>query len=76
MIFENYGRLHCKNLGITHARKELFEKLYNCNSQWLNLSLEDKFTYLLTAIDLDFNFYFSIFLDKIYKICKESYKTK
>jgi len=65
---EEHTLMHCNNEDIAQLRTNLFQKLSECCKQWQNLPSNMKFIYLVSACDKDFSFYFSIFLEKIYKI--------
>ena len=71
---EEHVIMHCTHDTIVNLRTQLFTKLSEYSAEWQKLSGPDKFIYLLSAVDLDFTFYFSIFLDKIYKLTKETRK--
>ena len=65
--------MHCKNPELIRLRSTLFNKLGEYCSQWEILPVEDKFVYLLCAHDEVFNFYFAIFLDKVFKFVDRCY---
>ena len=73
---EIHTLLHCDNTTVSQLRHELFQKLYEINTQFLKLSPENKLIYLLSAADANSNFYFSIFLDKVFKVVSASHQRK
>ena len=72
---EKHVLMYCNNTEITSQRNLLFEKIFTICTQWKSLSTDDKFLYLLLAHDHAINFYFAVFLEKIYRIVNE-HKTK
>ena len=62
----------CKNNKVQEFRHTLDTSLCSFISQWEHLNSEDKFQYLILASDEGCNFYFSIFLDKLYKFQKQT----
>ena len=57
----------CPNEELTKFRQKLNQVVQNVVGQWSLLSKEQKFQYLMFAADPVCNFYFSIFLDKVFK---------
>ena len=68
---EQHVIMYCTSDVILNLRKELDAKLTAVKNQWQYLSKNDKFVYLVLANDKDFNFYFSIFLDKVFREFKK-----
>ena len=68
---EEHTLVHCKNEILNKIRLELFNKIYYYCNQWLDLPDKTKFIYLMSAVDDTCNFYFAIFLDKLYKLIKQ-----
>ncbi len=68
---EEHTLIYCKNETLDRIRTELFNRIYNNCYQWIELPPNIKFLYLVSAVDDNCNFYFSIFLDKLYKVVKE-----
>ena len=62
--------LFCKNPDIVNLRNKLFENVNKCNHQWELLGHENKFLYLVLAVDETVTFYFSIFLEKLFELIK------
>ena len=65
---EEHIIIHCTNPQIVEYRDTLFNKLKNITKDFEKLNNCDKLRYLALAIDTNINFYFAIFLDKIYKL--------
>ena len=57
----------CTNSKLKQLRTELNDNINQCVIQWNLLPIPQKFTYLVSAVDKNCNFYFSIFLDKVFK---------
>ena len=63
---EEHVLIYCENKDIVQHRKTLLDKITTVNYDFVKLNTYDKFIYLLLAIDNEVNFYFAIFLDKVY----------
>ncbi len=66
----------CNNQDITVLRNKLYDNLLNINSQWTLLDSHQKFLYLISAVDPTFNFYFAIFLDRLFTIINQKEKLR
>ena len=63
--------MHCTNNIVMDLRNKMNAKLSNLCMQWEAIPADDKFMYLLAAVDGNFTFYFSVFLQKLFKLVKE-----
>ena len=64
----------CNNNDISNQRILLFNKLSQHCHQWNSLSAFNQFIYLVNAHDDTFNFYFAIYLDKVFRVVRNNYK--
>jgi hypothetical protein len=67
---EYHVLIYCDNQQITKHRKLLFDKIFEVNYQLKKFSSKQIFIHLLMASDARLNFYFAIYLDKIFKLHK------
>ena len=65
---EEHVLLYCQNREIQSLREILYNKIIQTCEQFTNLQDTDKFKYLLMCIDENCNFYFAIYLDKIFRL--------
>jgi hypothetical protein len=73
---EFHTLMSCPNAQLVMYRQTLNNKLATINPQWNSLACKEQFQYLILASDKTFNFYFSIYLDKIYSLIKNTYSQK
>ena len=67
---EFHAVMECENNDIIKLRKDLNFKMSNVYHQWEKMSPESKFVYLNLASDEACNFYYAIYLDKLFKMYK------
>ena len=69
---EMHVLVNCQNRDLQLFRKTLYDNILLYSPQFESLKDEDKFRYLLNCIDNDCNFYFAVFLEKVYRlVCKK-----
>ena len=57
-------------------QNDLSQKLIEQNLQWSKLKINNVICLLLLANDMQATFYFGIFLEKLFKLIKDSYSKK
>ena len=68
---------NCTNIKTINFRNQFHQKLIEFNNSWSKFKLSDIISiFLLANEDKKCLFYFSIFIGKIFKLCKTSYKPK
>ena len=68
---EEHTLIFCMNPELTRIRNDLYNKIKSISYQFNQHTTDQlKFLYLVNAQDRDMQFYFAIFLDKVYKHVK------
>ena len=70
------GHILCNNDILTKYRSDLSQKLIEINLHWSKLKFNNVICQLLLANDMQASFYFGIFLEKLFKLIKDSYSKK
>ncbi len=64
----------CKNPNLVKIRSNLISKICDINIHWLNIDIHCVMKLLLLVNDETVTFYFAIFIEKLFKLVKNSYK--
>ena len=67
---------YCNNDILTTYQSDLLQKLIELNSQWSKLKISNIIGLLLLSNDMQATFFFGIFLQRLFKLIKDSYSTK